>query len=124
MILKQHQSYLEETFIPLRLACIDGGGWPLVVSLWYLYQDGALYCATQADARVVTYLRQNPRCGYEVAADVPPYCGVRGDSIIPSDGVNKLEWLGLLWSICVIKFSEKHKLCKCVRVSSTGRFWP
>ena len=32
------------------------------------------------NARVVSYLRRNPRCAFEVAADEPPYCGVRGQA--------------------------------------------
>jgi len=39
-----------------------------------------LYCATVEDARVVKYLENEPRCGYEIAADLPPYCGVRGQA--------------------------------------------
>jgi hypothetical protein len=70
--------FLEEQRIPLRLACRTGSGWPLVASHWYLWRDGCLWCATQADAKTVRYLRAEPRCGFEVAPDVMPYRGVRG----------------------------------------------
>ena len=75
-----YAEYLNKTRIPLRLSCRTISGWPFVLSLWYLYQDGLLYCATQAGARVVSYLENEPRCGYEIAADLPPYCGIRGQA--------------------------------------------
>ena len=75
------EEYLQETTIPLRLSAKTASGWPIVLSLWYLYEEGALYCATPQSAKVVDYLMQEPRCGYEVAADRPPYCGVRGRAI-------------------------------------------
>ena len=74
----QQENYLTQIKIPLRLACLNSGGWPVVLSLWYLYRNGQLFCATQASAKVVQYLRQQPRCGFEIAADEPPYCGLRG----------------------------------------------
>ena len=89
MKLESYRAYLTATKIPLRLACTDRAGWPSIVSLWYLYQDGALYCATQADAKITTYLSQHPRCGYEIAGDEPPYCGIRGRAsatILPAKG--------------------------------------
>jgi nitroimidazol reductase NimA-like FMN-containing flavoprotein (pyridoxamine 5'-phosphate oxidase superfamily) len=50
----------------------------MVLSLWYLYEGGKLYCATQQSARVVAYLEHDDRCAFEVASERPPYCGVRG----------------------------------------------
>ena len=75
------KKYLQEIKIPLRLSCVDEKGWPVVLSLWFLYEDGSLYCATPERARVVGYLRREPRCAFEVAADQPPYCGVRGRAV-------------------------------------------
>ena len=72
------EAYLEEIVIPLRLSCISPLGWPAVLSLWYLYRDGQLYCATQKTAKVVDYLEREPRCAFEIASDEPPYCGIRG----------------------------------------------
>ena len=71
------ERFLEETVIPVRLATIGRSG-PLVQSLWFLHDNGSLWCATQADAVVVRRLTADPRCGFEVAADAPPYRGVRG----------------------------------------------
>ena len=90
------EGYLQEVTIPLRLSCVADSGWPAVLSLWYLYEDGALYCATPETARVVAYLTAEPRCAFEVAADQPPYCGVRGRSVAiiePERGLEILERL-------------------------------
>ncbi len=94
--LTQMEGYLQATKIPLRLACTTESGWPMAVSLWYQYQSGRLFCATQKSARVVTYLQANPRCAFEIAGDLPPYCGVRGQAIATIDetiGVEILEQL-------------------------------
>ena len=72
--------YLDKTRIPVRLSSRTESGWPIVLSLWYLYRDGLLYCATKQDARIVRYLENESRCGYEIAADLPPYCGIRGQA--------------------------------------------
>lgn len=74
------QSFLERQRIPLRLACLDRRDEPLVCSLWYLFEEGSLWCATQKSARVVDYLTRNPACGFEVAPESPPYMGVRGQA--------------------------------------------
>ena len=71
-------SFLHECVIPIRLGCITGDGSPLICSLWYLYDDGALWCATQETASVVTLLKNKPHCGFEVAPETMPYRGVRG----------------------------------------------
>lgn len=70
--------HLLRSKIPLRLATSGQSGWPLIVSLWYVYLDGMLWCASQQDATVIATLGRDPRCAFEVAADLPPYRGVRG----------------------------------------------
>lgn len=62
----------------MRLSVINRGGWPVIVSLWFLYEDGRFWAASRHRARIVDYLSANPRCGFEIARDAPPYCGVRG----------------------------------------------
>jgi len=79
------ENYLQEAKIPLRLSCVMGSGWPTVLSLWYLFEEGSLFCATPETARVVSYLRAEPRCSFEVASDQPPYCGVRGRALAVID---------------------------------------
>jgi hypothetical protein len=83
--LTEMETYLHSVRIPLRLACTTKSGWPMAISLWYQYQSGQLFCATQKTARVVSYLKNNPRCAFEIASDLPPYCGVRGQAIASID---------------------------------------
>lgn len=70
--------YLASARIPLRLACVSRSGWPSVASLWYLPEDGRLWCATPARAHVARLLGREARCGFEVAENDAPYRGVRG----------------------------------------------
>lgn len=72
-------AYLDQSRIPIRLA--SSGSFPLVQSLWFRFEEGALWCATQADSVLAQRLRRNPRCGFEVSADSPPYRGVRGTGL-------------------------------------------
>lgn len=72
------EAFLRDTVIPIRLACIDDDGEPLVCSLWFLYDDGELWCATQRSSTVVEFVENNPDVGFEVAPDEMPYRGVRG----------------------------------------------
>lgn len=93
---EQIDLHLRETAIPLRLACVDPDGSPLVLSLWYLWRDDFIWCATSPSARVVTLLRDESRCGFEVARDAPPYRGVRGQGraeLMPEMGGAILEAL-------------------------------
>lgn len=90
------QEFLNQVKIPIRLACKTKTGWPIVVSLWFLHQDGLLYCATQKSARVTKYLQQDDRCAFEIAEDRPPYCGIRGQAKAKIDdglGIEILERL-------------------------------
>jgi hypothetical protein len=72
--------YLEHAVIPIRLAVQNKRG-PLALSLWFIPIEGSLWCATSGSARLIDYLRAEPRCGFEVAADQPPYRGVRGQGV-------------------------------------------
>ncbi len=72
------ERYLRTVVLPIRLASIAADGSPVVLSLWYLYEEGAIWCATQRTARIIARLEREPRCGFEIAADTTPYRGVRG----------------------------------------------
>lgn len=78
LITQEIARYLSEMKIPIRLACITDTGWPLVISLWFVFMNQKLYCSTQKTAKVIEFLTQNPRCGFEIASDQPPYRGLRG----------------------------------------------
>jgi nitroimidazol reductase NimA-like FMN-containing flavoprotein (pyridoxamine 5'-phosphate oxidase superfamily) len=72
------RAYLRETVVPVRLATRtpDDGLWML--SLWYAFEEDSLWCATRADADVVSYVRADPTVAFEVSTNEPPYRGVRG----------------------------------------------
>ena len=67
--------------IPIRIAFTDSNNDPIVISLWYIYMNGKIFCAAQKTSKVVSYLNGNPICGFEIAADLPPYKGIRGKGI-------------------------------------------
>jgi hypothetical protein len=90
-----HQ-HLASTAIPLRLAYASASAHPQLLSLWFVWRDDALWCATSARARVVAMLERERRCGFEVAPDAPPYRGVRGRGIATLDPARGAEVLGLL----------------------------
>jgi nitroimidazol reductase NimA-like FMN-containing flavoprotein (pyridoxamine 5'-phosphate oxidase superfamily) len=86
---QQIDAFLQATVIPIRLACTDKEGVPLICSLWYLYADGALWCATQQSASVVALLSRAPCCAFEVAPESMPYRGVHGQGraiVLPDEG--------------------------------------
>lgn len=77
-------AWLDAVRIPIRLGVVGPDG-PRVVSLWFLRDGETLWCATQHDALIVSYLRVNPTVGFEVAVDAPPYRGVRGVAVATID---------------------------------------
>ena len=87
LTVKTSSDFLDEQRIPLRLACLTTSGWPIVLSLWFTRIDSRLWCATQETAKVIDYLRADPRCAFEVAPETPPYRGVRAraDALLHKD---------------------------------------
>jgi nitroimidazol reductase NimA-like FMN-containing flavoprotein (pyridoxamine 5'-phosphate oxidase superfamily) len=81
----QIEAFLGECVIPVRLAVLNSESLPLVCSLWYLYDEGCLWCATQRTASVVKLLAREPFCGFEIAPDSMPYRGVRGQGRVTLD---------------------------------------
>lgn len=80
---------LDNSRIPLRLAFNDDEGFPRIVSLWYQYCDGDFLCATHEDSWIVKQIERRPEVGFEIAANEPPYFGIRGTgtvSVYPMDG--------------------------------------
>ena len=92
----QLDNSVRDSKIPIRIACIKPNRIPTILSLWYEVIDGKIYCATQKNAKIVTYLEKNPLCGFELAGDNPPYKGVRGEGvakILPKKGNEVLRIL-------------------------------
>jgi len=74
--------FLDDTIVPLWLTVNRSDGFPLVLSLWFVRAEWNLLCATREPSRVVHFLEQNPKCGFEVASDDLPYCSVRGKGTV------------------------------------------
>jgi nitroimidazol reductase NimA-like FMN-containing flavoprotein (pyridoxamine 5'-phosphate oxidase superfamily) len=111
----QIAAFLHESRIPLRLAVQDQTGCPRVVSLWFMPEGEALWCATQSTAQVARYLREEPRCGFEVAGDLPPYRGVRGTGLAtlhPERGEEMLRLLLARYGIAPTSKLAKMLLAK------------
>lgn len=88
--------FISDTKIPIRVAFIKPKGTPSVISLWFEQINGKIYCATQKSAKIISYLQKNPVCGFEIAADKPPYKGIRGEGtvkILNDKGIDILEIL-------------------------------
>jgi len=88
--------FLEDSVIPARVGVLTAAGTPLVLSLWFLPRDDAIWCACNQRARVIEFLRRDPRCGFEIAADTPPYRGVRGQGRAQLDAPGGAEVLSAL----------------------------
>lgn len=107
----------------MRLAVYDSTGSPWVISLWFLFKEGRFWCATDRRAKLAEYLRANPRCGFEVAGDTPPYKGVRGKGlveIVPSSGGEilvsllrryKIDMESKLAKMLLAKIQEEVAIC-------------
>lgn len=68
--------------VPLRLACLTSSGWPMIVPLWFTFLNNRLYCATQENAKIISYLKKDPRCAFDISTENPPYKGIRGQGKI------------------------------------------
>ncbi len=72
------ERFLAGSTCPVRLGCHGADGFPRVVSLWYLYARETIHCVSHERSALVRMLRRDPRVGFEVAPDGPPYLGLRG----------------------------------------------
>ncbi len=92
----QAVEFLDEFRAPLRLSVNTPSGYPLLLSLWFVHEDGRLLCATRGGARVVSLLETDDRCAFELAPNEPPYYGVRGRGRARIDRAGADELLGRL----------------------------
>lgn len=84
--------FLREARIPMRLAANTPSGFPVVLSLWFLPDGNDLLAAVHEGSRIVKRLRADPRCGFEIAPNEPPYRGLRGNATasLRSEGAKEL----------------------------------
>jgi len=88
------RTFLETYRAPLRLAVLGESGFPLVCSLWFAYANGQILCATKRQSTVVDHLSANPKCGFELAPNEPPYFGVRGRGVVTVSSEGAMDLLG------------------------------
>ena len=89
-------AFLEAEHSPIRLGLAWQDGAPLVVSIWFRYEAGVLWCASHETSRLIRALREAPRVGFEVSVNEPPYRGVRGQAVaelVPAEGGARLGQL-------------------------------
>ena len=82
LVAQEIDKFISDSKIPIRIAFMKSTNSPSVISLWYVCKDGKIYCAAQKTAKIVSYLRKSSVCGFEIAADKPPYKGVRGNGTV------------------------------------------
>ena len=64
--------------VPLRLSCLTTSGWPMIIPLWFKFLNDRIYCATQQNAKIISYLKKDVRCAFEISSEKPPYRGIKG----------------------------------------------
>lgn len=75
------REFLSDARIPMRLAVNTSSGFPVVLSLWFLFEGDELLAAVHRDARITRRLQADSRCAFEIAPNEPPYHGVRGQAV-------------------------------------------
>ncbi len=74
------REFLSGARIPMRLAANTPSGFPVVLSLWFLPDGDELLAAVHEGSRIAKRLQVDPRCGFEIAPNEPPYRGLRGNA--------------------------------------------
>lgn len=67
-----------EVITPLRFSCMTPSGFPTIISLWYVYKNSKIYCATQKNAKIISYIKKDNKCAFEITTGQSPYKGIRG----------------------------------------------
>ena len=76
--LEEIERYLGSAQSPMRISYNAAGGYPLVSSLWFIYEEGTLWAASHKNSYLAKKLQDNPKVGFEISTNDYPYCGVRG----------------------------------------------
>ena len=90
MLLEEHRSFLESSQIPMRLGLVQGDV-PLIVPLWFVYEDGCLWCASHELSYLVRFLRAQSNepngtpCSFDISTNDVPYRGVAGTGRVRLD---------------------------------------
>jgi hypothetical protein len=76
---------LRDLASPVRLASLSPNGFPLISTLWFIYEDGLFWCITQQRTLLRRNLAANPRCAFEISLDGQRFKLVRGQGIATLD---------------------------------------
>jgi nitroimidazol reductase NimA-like FMN-containing flavoprotein (pyridoxamine 5'-phosphate oxidase superfamily) len=86
-------AYLDSTVVPARLA-VAREEYPLLCSLWYRYNADreVIQCVSHASSYLIKVLKKSTKVAFEIAENMPPYCGVRGagDVTLTRDGAEEV----------------------------------
>jgi len=66
---------------PVRLASLSSNGFPLISTLWFLYEDGNFWCITQERTILRHNLFRDPRCAFEISLDKSRFKLLRGQGV-------------------------------------------
>ena len=76
---------LSDLASPVRLASQSPNGFPLISTLWSLYEDGVFWCITQHRTLLRRNLAANPRCAFEIALKGQRFKLLRGQGLASLD---------------------------------------
>jgi PPOX class probable F420-dependent enzyme len=65
--------FLNEPGHLVRIGTVDADGFPRVVPLWFVHQDGAIVFTPRAPAAFLANLRRDPKVGLSIDEDPHPY---------------------------------------------------
>lgn len=76
---------LDNLASPMRLASQSPNGFPLISTVWCLYEDETFWCITQARTLLRRNLSQNPRCAFEIGLEGQRFKLLRGQGLAVLD---------------------------------------
>lgn len=79
------KTLLHDLASPVRLASQSPNGFPLISTLWCIYEDGVFWCITQQRTLLRRNLSLNPRCAFEIGLDGQRFKLLRGQGLATLD---------------------------------------
>ena len=76
---------LHDLASPVRLASQSPNGFPLISTLWFIYEDGIFWCITQQRTLLRRNLAANPRCAFEIGLSGQRFKLLRGQGLATLD---------------------------------------
>ena len=76
---------LHELACPMRLASISPNGFPLISTLWFMYDKGLFWCITQERTLLRRNLAADSRCAFEIGLEGQRFKLLRGQGLATLD---------------------------------------